>query len=275
MMAQPWPAWVHDLRRRRRRRRRRGRRRRGRSSADLPPSSRNTFLMVSAAGGHDPPPGGGRAGERHDVDPGVGGELPADVVSAEVTMLTTPAGMSVSSATSWPSSEAGPRRVGRRLQHHGVAGGERRRHLGQVDLVGEVPRRDRRRRRRPARAGRSGGSGCRSARRRRGPAPTRSARPGRRARQELDGRVELRAVGEQRPGSRPRRRSWPGQLVAWRSSSVGAAGAGTGPGARRRSTSRSSSNARRAAAIAGVHVGRRRRRRRRRCTSSVAGLTLS
>jgi hypothetical protein len=38
--------------------------------------------------------------------------------------------------------QAAPRRLRRRLQHHGAAGGQRRSHFGQVDLVGHVPRGD-------------------------------------------------------------------------------------------------------------------------------------
>ena len=63
--------------------------------------------------------------------------------SLEVTTLTTPGGMSVCSATSSPSDRRAPRRVGRRLEHDGVAGRQRGPELGQVDLEREVPRRDR------------------------------------------------------------------------------------------------------------------------------------
>ena len=109
-MAQPWPPWMHDERSRRRRRPKSA------SSSnrltDLPPSSRNIGFSVAAAACHDAAAGGGRAGEGHHVDVGRGRQHLADEVVADVTMLTTPGGMSVFSAMSRPM----------RVAFHGVSG---------------------------------------------------------------------------------------------------------------------------------------------------------
>ena len=60
-----------------------------------------------------------------------------------VTTLRTPGGMSVSSATSRPSSQASHGVSGRRLEDDRAPGGQRGPDLGEVDLGRHVPRRDR------------------------------------------------------------------------------------------------------------------------------------
>ena len=60
-----------------------------------------------------------------------------------MTTLTTPAGMSVDSSDQTPEAGRVEGRVGRRLQHDRVPGGERLRELVDADLEREVPRHDR------------------------------------------------------------------------------------------------------------------------------------
>ena len=141
VIAQPWPAWVEAVtaaidaaaamsassRT---------------TKADFPPSSRNTRVMFSAAARITGAPGGGRAGERHDVDPGVAGELGAQGVvrgGDHVQHSGREIGLLGGDAS---HRRRAPRRVRRRLEHHRAPCGEGRAQLGEVDLVGEVPRGD-------------------------------------------------------------------------------------------------------------------------------------
>ena len=62
--------------------------------------------------------------------------------SDEVTTLTTPAGCRCCSAIEPAEQRGVPRRVGRGLEHDGVAGGERLAELVDRDLEREVPRHD-------------------------------------------------------------------------------------------------------------------------------------
>ena len=85
---------------------------------------------------------GGRAGERDHVDAGIGAQHSGDLVGRVGTTFTTPAGMSVCSAISRPSRVAFHGVFGSRLEHDGVAGGQRRAELVEDDLDREVGRRD-------------------------------------------------------------------------------------------------------------------------------------
>ncbi len=112
--------------------------------ADLPPSSRNTRLMFAAPASMIRRPTAVEPVKLTMSTSGLVVSTSPIVLSAAVTTLNTPGGMSVWSTTRWPSAERGPRGVGRRLQHDGAARRERGRDLGDVDLVRVVPRRDRR-----------------------------------------------------------------------------------------------------------------------------------
>ena len=101
-------------------------------------------LQRGGARRHDPPPGGGRPGERDQVDrAGRVASTSPTRWSEEVTMLTTPGGMSVCSAMSRP----------RRVAFHGVSGAGLSTTVLPVartgpsllsgDLEREVPRHDR------------------------------------------------------------------------------------------------------------------------------------
>ena len=145
--AQPWPAWMHTLNAVSAAAAARSQSPRSQSSstiaADLPPSSRKTFLVVAAALAMTSRPVAvepvnetrSTRGSAVSCRPASGRLL--------VTTLTTPAGISVCSATQPAQLGAGPGRVRGRLEHDRAAGRERRAELGQGDLVGEVPRGDR------------------------------------------------------------------------------------------------------------------------------------
>ena len=86
--------------------------------------------------------GGGRSGERHDVDPGIAGELGAEGVVRRGDDVEHAGGQVGLLGGDPGDGRRAPRRVGRRLEHDRAPGRERRADLGEVDLVGEVPRRD-------------------------------------------------------------------------------------------------------------------------------------
>ncbi len=109
---------------------------------DLPPSSRNVGFSVEAAASMMRRP---VAVEPVKATMSTSGEVVMTSPtrwSDDVTMLTTPGGMSVCSAMSRPRRSGAPRRVRRRLEHAGVAHGQDRAELVQRDLDREVPRHD-------------------------------------------------------------------------------------------------------------------------------------
>ncbi len=110
-MAHPCPAWVHTVKAAIEQAAPRS----ASSStmnADLPPSSRNTFFTVSeAARITDRPVGVDPVNDTRSTRGSVASRAPR-AWSLEVTMFTTPGGMSVSSARIRPTTAA----------HHGVSG---------------------------------------------------------------------------------------------------------------------------------------------------------
>ncbi len=112
------------------------------TKADLPPSSRNTRLSVPAASAITVRPVAvdpvkvtwSTRSSRTSRDPKAG--------SDDGRMLTTPARDVGLLGDQPPQHRGAPRCVGRGLEHHGVARRQRRAQLGQVDLVGDVPRGD-------------------------------------------------------------------------------------------------------------------------------------
>ena len=137
-MAQPWPAWAHtvnaavahgpaqvgvveDHE--------------GRLAAELEED------LLERLGGrrHDLPAGGRRAGEADLVHPGVGRQQRAHRVLGRGHDVDHARGDVGLLGDEPPEHRGAPRGVRRRLEHHGVARGQGRPQLGQVDLVGHVP----------------------------------------------------------------------------------------------------------------------------------------
>ena len=108
----------------------------------LAPELQEDLLERLGRRGHHRPAGGGGAGEADLVHPGVGGQQGADRVLGRRDDVDH-TGRDVGLLGDQAAEHGGaPRRVGRRLEDHGVAGGQGRPQLGQVDLVGDVPRGD-------------------------------------------------------------------------------------------------------------------------------------
>ena len=207
-------------------------------AADLPPSSRKTFFRVGAAAAMIARPVAVEPVNETRSTRGSVASTEATPLSRGVTTLSTPGGRSVCSVASRPSSAATHGVSGAGLSTTVLPASERGTDLGEVDLVGEVPRRDRGDDADGLAPDRAPASGCPSARRHRGRSPTRSPRPGR---PSSAGPRPARRTADRRSGTpAPRPRPWSARASPRRGRPApGAAGAGSAPGARGPSTSRS------------------------------------
>ena len=113
-------------------------------AADLPPSSRKTRLRVSLAAAMIAPPGRGRTGEGDHVDVGAGGQHRTDLGIRRAQHVDHAGGDVGVVGDQLAERERDERGVGRALEHHGAARGERGRQLRQRELVGVVVGDDRR-----------------------------------------------------------------------------------------------------------------------------------
>src|SRR5665213_1572853 len=102
---------------------------------------KKVFLELGGRG-HDLAAGGRRPGEADLIDPGIGRQHRPDGMVGGRDDVDHPGG-DVGLLGDQPAEDGGaPRGVRGRLEHHRVAGRQRRAQLGQVDLVGHVPRGD-------------------------------------------------------------------------------------------------------------------------------------
>ena len=104
----------------------------------LAPQLQEGLLHRGAGCGHDLSPGGGGAGEGHHVHIRVSGEHLAHRVLCRTQDVDHTGGDVGLVGDQMAQGQRRPRGVGRPLQHHGVASGQRRAEFGQVELDREV-----------------------------------------------------------------------------------------------------------------------------------------